>query len=164
MRLLNPLTRRSFVAGAGLTATVALLRRPARGQSAGLRVIRATDGGYDGAAPGPVLTVRRGEELKVRLVNDLAVETAIHWHGVRVPNAMDGTTLTQKPVAPGASFDYRFTPPDAGTFWYRPPTRAPGSRLHGLLIVYGNMSMRIDEDMLFLIDSADDTLRITGPG
>ena len=70
-----------------------------------------------------MLRVRRGEELKVRLVNELAAETAIHWHGVRVPNAMDGTSLTQKPVAPGASFDYRFTPPDAGTFWYRPPIR-----------------------------------------
>ena len=49
----------------------------------------------------------------------------MHWHGVRLPNAMDGVPhLTQPPVAPGASFDYRFRPPDAGTFWYR-PARAP---------------------------------------
>src|SRR5947199_26458 len=129
MRRLNPLTRRGFIAGTGLTATVALLGAPARAQSSAFREIRATEKGYDSAAPGPVLTVRRGEELKVRLINDLPVETAIHWHGVRVPNAMDGTALTQKPVAPGASFDYRFTPPDAGTFWYRPPTRDPASRL-----------------------------------
>src|SRR5437879_1819745 len=143
MRLLNPLTRRSFVAGAGLIATVALPGARTRGQGDGFRVMRATENGYDGAVPGPVLTVRRREEVKVRLVNELAVETAIHWHGVRVPNAMDGTTLTQKPIVPGASFDYRFTPPDAGTFWYHPPTRAQGRRLHGLLIVYGNMPMRI---------------------
>src|SRR5689334_6299221 len=101
------ITRRALIAGAGLTAAMALPRRSACAQGDGFRVIRATAKGYDGGAPGPVLTVRRGKELKVRLINDLSSrETAIHWHGVRVPNAMDGSTLVQKPVAPGASFDY----------------------------------------------------------
>ena len=116
------ITRRRVVEGAGLSAAVALVGASAgHSQTHGFRVIRARDGGYDGAVPGPVLRVKRGEDLKVRLVNELSADTAIHWHGVRVPNGMDGTTLTQKLVAPGASHDYRFTPPDAGTFWYRPP-------------------------------------------
>ena len=52
----------------------------------------------------------------MRLVNELPEPTSIHWHGVRLPNAMDGVPhLTQPPVAPGASFDYVFRPPDAGT-------------------------------------------------
>src|SRR5690349_16145494 len=95
-------SRRSFAAGLGLAATLARLAPPAYAQSDGFRVIRAKDAGFDGVTPGPVLSLRRGEELKVRLINDLAVPTAIHWHGVRVPNAMDGTALTQAPVAPGA--------------------------------------------------------------
>ena len=64
---------------------------------------------YDGAVPGPTLRLKRGEELRVRLVNELPEPTTIHWHGVRLPNSMDGVPhLTQPPVAPGASFDYRF--------------------------------------------------------
>ena len=60
----------------------------------------------------------------MRLVNELPEPTSVHWHGVRLPNAMDGVPqLTQPPVAPGASFDYRFRPPDAGTFWYHAPVR-----------------------------------------
>jgi FtsP/CotA-like multicopper oxidase with cupredoxin domain len=86
---------------------------------------------YDGRVPGPLLRVKRGEEVKVRLVNELPEPTTIHWHGVRLPNAMDGVPgLTQGAVAPGASFDYRFTPPDAGTFWYHPIS--PAQRLRGL--------------------------------
>ncbi len=86
--------------------------------------------GFNGTVPGPVLRIKRGDDLRVRLVNELVVDTAIHWHGVRVPNAMDGVPgLTQPAVAPGESFDYRFTPPDAGTFWYHAPSRAHrGSR------------------------------------
>src|SRR6476661_8210 len=97
----NPLTRRALIAGTA--ASLALSGAPARAQGDGFRTIRAREAGYDGAVPGPVLRVKRGEEVKVRLVNESADETAIHWHGVRVPNAMDGTSLTQRPVPPGAS-------------------------------------------------------------
>src|SRR5581483_8505275 len=45
--------------------------------------------------------------------------TTVHWHGIRLPHAMDGVPgLIQKPIAPGDRFDFAFTPPDAGTFWY----------------------------------------------
>ena len=150
------ITRRRVVAGAGLSAALALVGASAgRGQTDGFRVIRARDGGYDGVVPGPVLRVKRGEDLKVRLVNELSVDTAIHWHGVRVPNGMDGTTLTQKPVAPGASHDYRFTPPDAGTFWYRPPIRTVQNRaLHGLLIVDEAKPADVDRDLALILDAS----------
>src|SRR5712691_13031183 len=103
----NPITRRAVLAG-----TLALVGSPSAAQTDGFRVIRARDGGYDGESPGPVLRVRRGEEVKVRLISELSFQTSIHWHGVRVPNAMDGTSLTQQSVAPGGSFDYRFAPTD----------------------------------------------------
>ena len=89
--------------------------------------------GFDGTTSGPALRIRRGEELRIRLINDLPEPTALHWHGVRLPNAMDGVPdLTQPPVAPGRSFDYRFRPPDAGTFWYRPAGNAAAQIGRGL--------------------------------
>ena len=155
MPAFNPLTRRAVIAGTGLAATLALLGASARAQSDGFRTLRARDSGYDGAIPGPVLRLRRGEEVKVRLVNESADETAIHWHGVRVPNAMDGTSLIQPPVLPGASFDYRFTPPDAGTFWYHPPIRTPQNRgLYGLLIVDEVKPADVDRDLALVLDAS----------
>jgi FtsP/CotA-like multicopper oxidase with cupredoxin domain len=48
-------------------------------------------------------------------------DTTVHWHGIRLPNAMDGVPgFTQPPIRPGESFTYELTPPDAGTFWYHP--------------------------------------------
>ena len=55
---------------------------------------------------------------------------SLHLHGVRGPNAMDGVGgLTQEPVAPGQSFEYRFTPPDSGTFLIRPASSAAAPSL-----------------------------------
>ena len=63
----------------------------------------------------------------MRLINELPEPTSIHWHGVRLPDAMDGVPhLVQPPVVPGASFDYVFRPPDAGTFWYHAHRPRPG--------------------------------------
>ena len=94
---------------------------------------------YNGQVPGPTLRVRLGETLRVRFTNHLPDETTIHWHGVRLPNAMDGVPgLTQPAVAPGATFTYEFTPKDAGTFWFHPHVRASEQverGLYGVLIV-----------------------------
>ena len=77
--------------------------------------------GYNGMAPGPVLRVRQGNELRVQLQNGIHQPTTLHWHGIRIANAMDGVPgLTQEAVEPGKTFDYRFTCPDAGMFWYHP--------------------------------------------
>ena len=80
--------------------------------------------GYDGHVPGPLLRLRKGAELSVRLVNKLDQPTSLSWHGVRTVNAMDGVAgLTQPPVPPGGTLDYRLTPPDAGLYWYHPHLR-----------------------------------------
>jgi FtsP/CotA-like multicopper oxidase with cupredoxin domain len=74
---------------------------------------------YNGVEPGPVLRVRQGAPFRAAVENRLTESTTVHWHGIRLPNAMDGVPgLTQKPIAPDERFDYAFTPPDAGTFWY----------------------------------------------
>lgn len=87
----------------------------------------------------PVLRARRGETFATRFVNRLDEPTTVHWHGLRIDNAMDGVPfITQPYVYPGDSFDYAFTPPDAGTFWYHPHCNTLtqiGRGLAGMLIV-----------------------------
>jgi FtsP/CotA-like multicopper oxidase with cupredoxin domain len=74
---------------------------------------------YDGRVPGPEIRAREGERLRVVLKNSLSEPTTIHWHGVDVPNAMDGVPgITQKPVQPGETFVYEFDARPAGTRWY----------------------------------------------
>ncbi|HEU4491458.1 MAG TPA: multicopper oxidase domain-containing protein, partial [Jiangellales bacterium] len=63
---------------------------------------------YNGRVPGPVIEAAQGQTLVVRFRNALPEPTTIHWHGLRVPAAMDGTELVQHPVQPGRSFDYVF--------------------------------------------------------
>ncbi|EFL90935.1 multicopper oxidase family protein [Ahrensia sp. R2A130] len=94
---------------------------------------------YNGETPGPIIRVTQGERVRVRFVNDLAEPTSVHWHGIRIENAMDGVSgLTQQPVPPGGSFDYDFTVPDAGTFWYHAHNKSwshVARGLYGPLIV-----------------------------
>jgi plastocyanin len=65
---------------------------------------------YNGVVPGPTLRVKDGDKVKVVLKNELPESTVIHWHGIEVPNSMDGVPdITQDPVKPGQSFTYSFT-------------------------------------------------------
>jgi FtsP/CotA-like multicopper oxidase with cupredoxin domain len=114
--------------------------------------------GYDGQVPGPVLRAKAGEELAVRLNNKLDQPTSLHWHGVRIDNSMDGVVgLTQKPVMPGASYDYRFKIPDAGLYLYHPYVAPFTSEqfargLYGLLIVDEPAPPQVDRDFALMID------------
>jgi FtsP/CotA-like multicopper oxidase with cupredoxin domain len=74
---------------------------------------------YNGQVPGPEIRVREGETLRVVLKNFLPEGTSIHWHGVPVPNAMDGVPgVTQKAVMPGETFVYEFEAGPAGSYIY----------------------------------------------
>lgn len=74
---------------------------------------------YGGNYPAPTIRVNRGEEFRLRLANNLAEPTNIHWHGLIVPAAMDG--YPSDVAEPGGTFDYAFTIGQrAGTFWYHP--------------------------------------------
>ncbi len=75
--------------------------------------------GFNGSLPGPEIRVPQGQHLDVLLRNQLNEGTAVHWHGIRLQNEMDGVPiLTQEIVDPQSTHAYQFTPPDAGTFWY----------------------------------------------
>lgn len=70
---------------------------------------------------GPVITVRKGENVRVRLVNSLTEETILHWHGLRVPEHADGHPRLA--ISPGETYVYEFTVIDpAGTYWFHPHT------------------------------------------
>ncbi len=94
---------------------------------------------YNKETPGPEVRIKRGERVRIKLVNKLDVPTTIHWHGIRIENAMDGVSgLTQEPVQPGGSFVYDFVAPDAGSFWYHAHHRSweqVARGLYGPLIV-----------------------------
>jgi FtsP/CotA-like multicopper oxidase with cupredoxin domain len=170
-----PVSRRRVLAGAAASVTAIALPLPIRAQTpdpAGFRLLRASAGGlarlrgatvsptpvwgYDGSVPGPLLRVRQGEELKIRLVNDLPQPTVVHWHGLRIVNAMDGVPhLTQKPIEPGARFDYRFVAPDAGTFWYHSHLHSSEQQergLYGVLIVDEAEPPKVDRDIALVFD------------
>lgn len=76
---------------------------------------------WDSQVPAKQIRLARGQAMRVDLVNNLPTDTTIHWHGLAIPNAMDGVPdLTQQPVRPGDRFRYEFTVPDPGTYWAHP--------------------------------------------
>jgi len=86
----------------------------------------------DGGMP-PVLRMTKGKPYTAQLTNALDEPTTIHWHGLRIANKMDGVPfITQPYVYTGDSFDYAFTPPDAGTFWYHPHCNTLTQMGHGM--------------------------------
>ncbi len=110
---------------------------------------------FGNSVPGPEIRVRQGEPIRIVVDNRLPEETAIHWHGVRVPNAMDGVPhLTQKPITPGQNFIYEFACPDAGTFWYHPHQNGSvqvGRGLYGPLIVEEADPVAVDRDITWML-------------
>ncbi len=126
---------------------------------------------YNGAVPSPVLRLKQGVPFRAVVTNRLNQDTTIHWHGIRLPNSMDGVPgLTQPPIQPGGSFIYEFTPPDAGTFWYHPHANSlqqMGRGLAGLLIVEEKEPVPVDRDIAWLLQDwrlTDDAAIASGFG
>ncbi len=73
----------------------------------------------NGQVPAPLLRWREGDTVTLRVTNNLKVPTSIHWHGITLPNPMDGVPgMTFAGINPGESFTYRFPVRQAGTYWY----------------------------------------------
>ncbi len=167
--------RRELLRGLACTAALPLLPpllpRAARAASAPQAVLRAAPGearlvgskypmtkiwGYAGQVPGPELRLRQGEPFTARLENALDEGSSLHWHGIRLDNAMDGVPgVTQDAVAPGESFLYSFVPPDAGTYWYHPhfnSSQQVGRGLAGPLIVAEAEPPLVDREETWLLD------------
>jgi FtsP/CotA-like multicopper oxidase with cupredoxin domain len=93
---------------------------------------------YNGSVPGPMLEARKGDRVVIHFRNDLPEATTIHWHGLRVPNAMDGAGHLTHAIPPGGAFDYQFVLPDAGLYWFHPHVRSDEQvekGLYGVIVV-----------------------------
>jgi len=108
------------------------------------------------AAPAMV-DIGTGRPLAVWAYNgSVPVPTTIHWHGMRVPNPMDGVPgVTQAPVEPGKTFVYEFTPKDAGTFWFHPHLRSSEQverGLYGVVVVEDRNPSPYSRDLVWVLD------------
>ncbi|RJS47060.1 multicopper oxidase family protein [Nocardioides cavernaquae] len=109
--------------GKGDRAVADLIEDPARPADVRFTLTVTQQGDrilVNGTSPGPVLRVTQGQLIEATLVNSsVRGGTTLHWHGVDVPNAMDGVAgVTQDAVPPGERFVYRFVADRAGTYWY----------------------------------------------
>jgi FtsP/CotA-like multicopper oxidase with cupredoxin domain len=94
---------------------------------------------FNRQVPGPRLRVTEGDRVRINVANDLPEPTSAHWHGMILPNRMDGAAeVTQKPIEPGESYTYEFTAGLPGTYFYhshKEPDRQQGLGMYGALIV-----------------------------
>jgi CopA family copper-resistance protein len=110
--LSSPASAMPVLAGSAFDLTIGALPVNITGRP---RVATAVNG----SLPGPALRFRQGDTVTINVRNTLSESTSIHWHGLYLPNAMDGVPgLTFRGIAPGETFTYRFPIRQAGTYWY----------------------------------------------
>jgi FtsP/CotA-like multicopper oxidase with cupredoxin domain len=94
---------------------------------------------YNGQIPGPRLNFRQGDRVRIDVTNRLDETTTVHWHGLDVPNEMDGPAeITQDPIQPGDTYSYEYTVGQWGTFFYHSHDHADRQQtlgLYGALII-----------------------------
>lgn len=112
--------------------------------------------GYNGSTPGPELRFTQGDRVDLQFQNDLRQGSSVHWHGIRIDNAMDGVPgMTQPMIEPGERFEYSFDLPDAGTYWYHAHNRSweqVARGLYGPLIVQETTPPQVDHDITVILD------------
>jgi manganese oxidase len=117
--------------------------------------------GYNGQSPGPTIECVEGDRLRIFVTNKLPEHTTVHWHGVLLPNGMDGVGgLTQPQIPVGKTFVYEFQMKKSGTFMYHPHAdemvqMAMG--MMGFIVVHpaDPAQHRVDRDFVFLLSSYD---------
>ena len=94
---------------------------------------------YNSQVPGPRIHIGQGDHVRINVANGLPEETTVHWHGLILPNQMDGPAeITQRPILPGETYTYEFTVEQHGTYFYHPhakPDRTQALGLYGALII-----------------------------
>ena len=117
---------------------------------------------YDGQVPAREIRLRKGQTLRAAVTNNLPADTSVHWHGLAIPNPMDGVPpLTQQPIAAGQRFTYEFVVPDSGTYWFHSHVGTQLDRgLYGPLIIEDPDERADYDDELALV--LDDWIDGTG--
>jgi len=114
--------------------------------------------GYNGSMPGPTIEAMEGDRVRMILKNELPEPTSIHWHGLEVPNEMDGAGgVTQPPVPPGGTFIYEFALHQVGTYLYHTGfnmMKQDGMGLGGFFVIHPKRSKRrIDKDFAIMLQA-----------
>jgi len=111
----------------------------------------------NGSIPAPTLRLREGEEVTIRVTNHLAVATSIHWHGIILPYQMDGVPgISFDGIAPGETFEYRFTLQQSGTYWYHSHSGFQEiTGMYGALIVEPRDGETIRADRDYVVQLSD---------
>lgn len=110
---------------------------------------------YGGRYPGPEIRVREGERLRIAVENRLPEGTTVHWHGIPLPNPMDGVPgLTQEPIAPGGTMTYEFEAAPAGSYMYHSHVGLQLDRglLGPLIIEEATPHVEYDSDHVLVLD------------
>jgi len=114
---------------------------------------------YNGQVPGPQIRVTEGDRVRIVLKNDLKQSTALHFHGLELPNDQDGVPyITQPPIKPGESRTYEFVVPNAGSHMYHSHHNAAyqvGLGLLGAFIVEPknkSQEPKVDQDIVFILN------------
>jgi FtsP/CotA-like multicopper oxidase with cupredoxin domain len=117
--------------------------------------------GYNGQSPGPTIEAVEGDQVRIFVTNKLPEHTTVHWHGMPVPNGMDGVGgLTQPAIQPGKTFVYEFVLKRSGTFMYHPHADEMVQMAMGMMgsfIVHPRDPQlhRVDRDFVFIMSSFD---------
>ena len=117
--------------------------------------------GYNGQSPGPTIECVEGDKVRIFVTNKLPEHTTVHWHGVIVPNGMDGVGgLTQPHIKPGQTFVYEFVLKQSGSFMYHPHADEMVQMAMGMMgsfVVHPRDPniRRVDRDFAFVMQSYD---------
>ncbi len=117
--------------------------------------------GYNGQSPGPTIEAVEGDKVRIFVTNKLPEHTTVHWHGLLLPNGMDGVTgLTQPPIGVGKTFVYEFVLTKSGTFMYHPHADEMVQMAMGMMgffVVHPKdpAFRRVDRDFVFLMSAYD---------
>ncbi|MFJ7352747.1 multicopper oxidase family protein [Phyllobacterium sp. NPDC097923] len=146
---------RPYMVNAAALNELRITASPARSALTGSTRPETDVWAYDSQVPGPTLRIRQGEPARITVANKLDQGTTVHWHGIRLPIAMDGVpSISQPLIEPGETFTYTFTPPDAGTYWYHPHANSLqqlGRGLSGVLIVEEREPVSVDRDIVWML-------------
>jgi FtsP/CotA-like multicopper oxidase with cupredoxin domain len=122
-------------------------------------VLAYREPGTDAVVPGPLIEATVGDRLIVHFANALpGLDTTVHWHGLRLPAAMDGNPMVSGVVEPGAGFEYELVLRDAGLYWYHPHVDSDVQvelGLQGILLVRERETMAVDRERIFALDDVE---------
>ncbi len=117
----------------------------------------ATCWGYNGSTPGPTIEAVEGDRVRILVTNRLREHTTVHWHGLILPNGMDGVGgINQPHIAPGETYAYEFTLRQHGTHMYHPHADEMTQMAYGMMGLFiihpkGGEAVKIDRDFAFLL-------------